>query len=196
MHTRAPSNASGLSLIELLFALMTITTIAAMAVPMVSAALDQLRTAAAARYIAARLIDARIDAVRRSACVAVRFELVGGDYQYAAFRDGNDNGVRTADIRDGVDAQIGAAERVRDQFPGTRFLLQDGIPDIDGNSTSGDGVRIGTSRILTMSPDGTATAGTLYLAGRRAQFAVRVLGPTGRVRVLKFDTGGNRWMPR
>ena len=90
MHTRAPSNASGLSLIELLFALMTITTIAAMAVPMVSAALDELRTAAAARYIAARLIDARIDAVRRSACIAVRFEQIGGDYQYAAFRDGNE----------------------------------------------------------------------------------------------------------
>ena len=33
-----------------------------------------------------------------------------------------------------------------------------------------DGVRIGSARILTMSPSGTATSGTLYLQGRRAQY--------------------------
>jgi hypothetical protein len=59
-----------------------------------------------------------------------------------------------------------------------------------------DGVRIGTSRILTLGPDGTATSGTLYLHGRRAQFAVRILGATGRTRLLRFDPGGRRWVSK
>ncbi len=33
-----------------------------------------------------------------------------------------------------------------------------------------------SSRILTLSPDGTATPGTLYVHGSRSQYAVRVLG--------------------
>ena len=63
-------------------------------------------------------------------------------------------------------------------------------------NTGTDGVRIGTAKILTMSADGTATSGTLYLQGRRAQDAVRVLGATGRTRVLKYDTGRRTWINR
>lgn len=195
-HSDQQGTARGFTLIEVIFTVATIATLSAVAVPLTTSVLDELRTAAAARYIAARLVDARLDAVRRSVCVALRFEATAGDYRYGAFRDGNSNGVRTVDIQDGVDAAIWTAERVADQFPGTRFLLQAGLPDIDGNATAGDGVRIGTSRILTMSPDGTATAGTLYIAGRHAQFAVRVLGPTGRVRVLRYDTGERQWIAR
>ena len=70
-------------------------------------------------------------------------------------------------------------------------------PDADNVSGSGtDGVRIGTARIATMSPDGTATAGTLYLHGRRSQFAVRILGTTGRMRVLQYKPASRTWVER
>jgi len=86
---------------------------------------------------------------------------------------------------------------MKEQCPGIRFGLLPGVPDADGNSTTDpDGVRIGSARILTMSPDGTATAGTLYLHGRRSQFAVRILGATGRVRVLQFHQGTRTWRTR
>jgi hypothetical protein len=50
------------------------------------------------------------------------------------------------------------------------------VADVDGDrSTTTDGVRIGSTRILTLGPDGTATSGTLYVRGRRGQFAVRIL---------------------
>ena len=62
--------------------------------------------------------------------------------------------------------------------------------------TDSDGIRIGSSRILTPGPDGTARSGTLYLHGRRGHFAVRVLGATGHTRVLRFDTGTERWLTR
>ena len=64
------------------------------------------------------------------------------------------------------------------------------VPAANGS----DGVRLGVSRLLSMNADGTSSSGTLYLHGReRTQYAVRVLGVTGRVRVLKFDFVKGRW---
>jgi hypothetical protein len=139
----------------------------------------------------------RMDAARQSTAIALRFQAVGTDYRFAPFADGNGNGVRTADILSGIDRQLGPYEQLFEKFPGVMFSLSDGVPDADGVlSASPDGVRIGTARILTLSPDGTATSGSLYLAGRGGQYAVRVLGATGRARVLFFNPGDNTWHSR
>ena len=97
-----------------------------------TAAIDEMRTAVAARYIAGRIGSARIDAVRRASAVALRFEAVDGDYVYAPYEDGNGNGVRTTEIREGIDRPVGAFERLADKFPGVRFELAPGVPDADG----------------------------------------------------------------
>lgn len=187
----------GFTLVELLFALALGVTLASIAVPLTTSSLDALRSSSAARYVAARVMDIRMEAVRRSAAVALRFQPAGEDYTFAAYVDGNGNGVRTADILAGIDRQIGPVERIGDKFPGVRFALEPGCPDADGASTSStDGLRIGTARILTMTPEGTSSSGTLYLAGKGGQFAVRVLGATGRVRVLQFHPGERRWHTR
>jgi prepilin-type N-terminal cleavage/methylation domain-containing protein len=187
----------GFTLIELLLALALAAVIAGMAVPATSGALDELRTGAAARYLAARITNDRMDAVRRSTSVALRFQAIGSDYAFTPYTDGNGNGVRTSDILRGVDQSIGAPQQLRDNFPGVHFGLLPGLPDADGARGGGtDGVRIGSARILTMSPDGTATSGTLYLQGGHAQYAVRVLGATGRTRVLRYDPGARTWISR
>jgi Tfp pilus assembly protein FimT len=188
---------AGITLVEVLFATALLTTLTAMVVPGAQAALDELRTASAARYLAGRVMAMRMEAVRRSTAVALKFEADGDDYVFAPFADGNGNGVRTADIRAGIDRPLGATERLRDRFPGVRFTLQPDIRDVDNVDAAGaDGVRIGTARILTMSPDGTATSGTLYMRGERAQFAVRILGITGRTRVLQYRSGDRTWTTR
>jgi hypothetical protein len=136
-------------------------------------------------------------AIRRSTRIGVRFQAAaGGEYRFAAYVDGNGNGVRAGDIAAGVDAELAPAQRLRDRFSGVSFGLVPGVPDVDGEDGIADGVRIGISRILTLGPDGTATPGTLYVRGRRAQYAVRVLGATGRIRLLAFDSGRRQWMPR
>ena len=113
------------------------------------------------------------------------------------FVDGNGNGIRSAEITAGVDRPLENPRQLSDDFANVRFGLEIGRPDVDGvRNASADGVRIGSSRILTVSPDGTATSGTLYVLGRRAQYAVRVLGATGRTRVLKYDTGAGAWISR
>jgi prepilin-type N-terminal cleavage/methylation domain-containing protein len=189
--------AGGFTLIELLFAVALATVLAGMALPLTATAIDELRTAAAARYLAGRIALGRMDAIKRSTAVALRFEASDPDYAFAPYADGNGNGVRTADIRRGVDPPVGLPQQLWHTFPGVRFGLMPDLPDVDGGPGGGtDGVRIGAARLLTMSPNGTATSGTLYLQGRRAQYAVRVLGATGRTRVLKYDTGAGTWMSR
>ena len=188
---------NGLTLIELLFVIALMAVLLGMAVPVGGDVIDDLRTAAAARYLAGRITNGRLDAINRSRAVALQFLASTPDYQFAPYVDGNGNGVRTSDIGAGLDPPAGTPRQIGEDFRGVRFGLSAGVPDVDGlRTTNTDGVRIGTPRILTMSPDGTATSGTLYLQGRHAQYAVRVLGATGRTRVLKYETGDRTWISR
>ena len=194
---RPPGDARGFTLVELLFAAAIAATLAAMALPAARDGAEGVQVNTAARYLAARLSGARMQAVARSTSLGLRFDPAALDYSFTTYADGNGNGIRSADIALGVDAPITAGERLGDKFPGVSFGLINGYPDVDEQpGTGADGVRIGRARIETMSPDGTATPGTLYLHGRRSQFAVRVLGPTGRVRVLEDLPGEGRWSPR
>ena len=187
---------AGLTILELLFTVAILTTLLAIGLPAVNDTIDAHRTSSAARYLAGRIQLARLEAVKRSRNVGLRFEAVGGDYAFAAYVDSNGNGIRTADIRSGLDPVLMPNERLAENFPSVQFGLLPGVPDADGvaDNADGDGVRIGSARILTLGPNGTATAGTLYLHGRRLQFAVRVLGVTGRARVLRYDAASRKWI--
>lgn len=195
-----PRFAGGFTLVEALVVLAIAMALLAVGLPVLWTGVDEYRTASAARYLAARFRLARMEAVRRSAAVGLRFERDGATVRYAAFLDGNLNGVRTPDITRGVDLALDAPERIGDQFPGVSFGLHAAVPAIGAaTATSGDRdpLQIGRSRIMTFTPDGTASSGTLYVRGRGAtQFAVRVLGATGRTRVLRFDTGTRAWIER
>ena len=187
----------GFTVVELLFVAAIVATIIGIAVPSMRDAADHLRTSMAAYYVAGQIRGARIDAVKRSAAVALRFQAGTPDYTFTLFADGNRNGIRTPDIAKGVDRPLGQPEQIGHNFPGVTFALHEGIADVDGaKSTGTDGVRIGSARILTLAPDGTATPGTLYLRGRRAQYAVRVFGATGRTRVLSYQRGTRTWITR
>ena len=188
---------SGLTLVELVFVVALMVVLAGVALPLTGDALDDARTGAGARYVAGQIVSNRMDAVNRSRAVALRFEASMADYRVARYIDGNGNGVYATEIARGIDRIDGAPKRIGDDFPNVRFGLAVGLPDADGiRGTGTDGVRIGVAKILTMSPDGTATSGTLYLQGRHAQYAVRVLGATGRTRVLKYDAGRRAWISR
>lgn len=192
------SHDNGFTLLELLFTTALIATVVSIALPMTTEALDSHRTASAARYLAGRIQRARMEAVKRSTSVGIRFEASGGDYTFAAYADGNANGVRTLDIRTGVDPMLMDPERLAYNFRHVTFGLMPGVPQADGtpDRANGDGVRIGSPRILTLGANGTATAGTLYLHGQRRQFAVRVFGVTGRTRVLEYNATSRTWVSR
>jgi type II secretory pathway pseudopilin PulG len=184
------------TILELLFALAIAGTLTTIAVPQGLRALDDFRTRAAARYLAQRLADARLSAVKRSLAQGLRFEPGSPDYRITAVADGNANGLRTAEIQAGIDRTLPVPEVIGSLFEGVAFGILDNVPDADGQAANGTaGVRVGSARLLAMNPDGTSSSGTLYLRGRdRAQYAVRVLGVTGRVRMLRFDHVRRRWI--
>ena len=195
MVRRLRGHSPGFSILELMFTVAIAGTLAAIAVPQSLRTLDDFRTRSAARYLAQRLGDARLSAIKRSAAVGLRFEPSLPDYRISTVVDGNRNGIRTADIQVGIDRTLTEPEMLAANFAGVMFGIVEGVPDADGSPAgSTDGVRVGLSRLLSMNANGTSSSGTVYVRGRdRSQYAVRVLGATGRVRVLKYDYVRRRW---
>ena len=183
-------------MLELLFAVAITGTLAAIAVPQSLRALDDFRTRSAAQYIARRLQTMRFQAIRRSEAHGLHFESAGDDYRICHVSDGNGNGLRTLELQEGIDRTLSEAESLDRHFAGVHIGILECTPDADGNPYGGaDGVRLGVSKIAAMNGDGTASSGTVYLHGAgRTQYAVRILGSTGRIRLLKFDVVRRRWV--
>ncbi len=184
-----------MSLIEVTFVAGVIATTSAIAIPQLATSLDDIRARSAVRYLAGRLQKVRAEAVGRSANVAVRFTAAGGTYVFAVYADGNGNGVRNADIEAGIDPRLTPDQRLSDHFRGVAFGAWPELPAADPASTPPgmDPIRVGASDLLAFTPLGTATPGTLYLGNARHQYAVRVLGETGRTRILAFNPRTRTW---
>ena len=177
--------AGGYTLIELMFVTATVAVLAAAAIPQLTAGVERTRAAAAARYLAGRLAFARAQAVARAANVALLLSADGATFTSAMYVDGNGNGVRTRDIAAGIDPLIGDSVRIADVFPHVLLFLSDPV----------DTSAPGTSALMSFTPLGTSSSRTLYLhGGDGSQYAVRVLGATGRTRVLRYVSGTRAWI--
>ena len=186
----------GYSLLELTIAMAIACVMCAVALPEYQTAIDDVRASGAARHLSGRFQRARMEAVMRSATVAVQFTQTGGGYSYAVYVDGNRNGVLTKDIQKGIDLLIGAVERLPEQFTGVEFGAIPGLPPVDAGGTPPgiDPIRLGAGSLASFTAVGTSSSGTVYIRGARdAQYAVRMFGETGKTRVLKFDPGTRLW---
>ena len=151
--------------------------IAAATVPPVAAALERSRTLAAARFLQSRMMLARSQAVSRGTMVALRLTGAPGDTTLSTILDGNRNGVLQADIVSGIDVPVGTPAALTVLFRGVTFS-----PITAGGT------------VLSFSPVGTSSSGTITVEGRDgARFAVRLLGATGRARVLRYDWVAGSW---
>lgn len=186
----------GYSLLEVLMAMTIMVIVGGAALPLAHASVDRTRAAGAARYVAGRMAMARFEAVRRSAHVALRFVQQPDGYWMQMFVDGNRNGVLTSDIAKGVDIPITAREQLAQHFSGVQFGIHPGVTGITpGPFNTADPIQIGSSTLLSFSPNGSSASGTVFLHGLRGnQFAVRILGATGRTRVLEFNFGAGAWL--
>ena len=179
--------ASGYTLLELLFASALIAIVSAIAVPQSLAGVDRARAASAARYLASRMAVARSQAVMRSTHVALRFEGEPPGITFRTFADGNRNGVLTDDIDAGIDAPLDAAVLLGDLYSGVAIAV--------AGEAGSDPVRLSSSNLLSFTPLGTATSGSVFVRGRDgSQFAIRVLGATGRTRVQRFVVHNRTWI--
>ena len=190
----------GATLAEALIATGIIVVAVGISVPLVTTGRHEQRVMNAARHVGGRIVLARAVAARRGATVGIRFTGTGHRVAFRSYVDGNGNGVRAADIESGVDTPVETETRLGDRFDGVRFELSPAAPVIGDSTPAGAGadpVNLGGSDILSLTPLGTATSGTLYLRSREGhQAAVRVLGATARVQVFQFDFQAGRWNPR
>jgi type II secretory pathway pseudopilin PulG len=195
--TRAEGADHGTSLVEIVVVLSLATLLAALALPAATMAVDEGRARQAAAFAAARLRESQQAAITGSASTGLVFERTAGRWTFRRCVDGNANGLRRADLRSGRDTCAPDVVDLAELFPGVSVAIDSAIRGPDGDPPSSDPVRFGTSDMASFSPSGGCTAGSLFIRSTRgAQYAVRVAGMTGRLRVLRYDAAARLWRER
>jgi type II secretory pathway pseudopilin PulG len=162
--------------------------VCAIAVPELLGSVSRARGLAAARFLAIKAAHARTQAVARSNTVALVFVEQPAGITFRTYVDGNRNGVRAADISRQIDRPIDERVRLFEQFPGVAIAVSARAP-------FDDPLVLGPSNMLSFSAAGTSSSGSVYVSGRDGtQWAVRVLGATGRTRVLRYDAAIDDWV--
>lgn len=192
-------SARGAALIDVLFTCGFITTLAAVAIPSLQASRERDAAVMAAQHLASRFSFLRMEAIRRNAVVAMRFDPEDPG-RTALYADGDGDGVSQGDVDSGTDPAISAESHIGDQFPAVRAAIPRALPAPDGHHTlaaDSDPIRIGSTNFVSFSPLGTSTSGTIYVTSRAGtQACVRLFGATGRMRILEFDRGRGVWRHR
>ena len=206
MNDRRPTSrvsrfgaARGVALIDIIISTALCVVMAAIAVPVIGGTLDRERTIIGAQYLAAQLHRARLESLRRAHAVAVRMEITNDRTVLRLYEDRNGNGVLQRDIDRGIDLPLTPPGWLDDQARDISLRINQEITDVSGAATllpGDDPLRIGNTALVTFSPHGSASSGTIYVAAQQGpQMAIRVFGATGRVRVLMFDARTRLWHP-
>jgi Tfp pilus assembly protein FimT len=177
----------GHSFAEMAMVMALLGIIAGIGIPKCWESVQEYRLRGASLYMRGLLRQVRAQAAARNVYMGVVFDEEEGQPALSIHVDGNHNGIRRAEVRSGIDKKIRGPWRLSDVFPGVRY----GSPPV-GAAPPFPELRIGRSKIVSFSPIGTSTSGTLFLSnGRGSVHAVIVLGATGRVRTARFR--GGRW---
>lgn len=189
----------GIALVDVLAAMGISLVMAGVAVPVIGGTLEREHTVIGAQYLSAHVQRARLESLKRAAAVAVRLEVLDGRTSVQLFFDGNGNGVLQKDIDRHIDPALTTTEWLDDHARGVSLRINQPIAGVGGGpdlAAGDDPLRIGNSSLVSFSPLGSATSGTLYVAARQGpQMAIRIYGATGRVRVLMFDARARQWHP-
>lgn len=190
----------GMTLVEVMVGVGVAILLVGMAIPLLQTGEEQTQVMAATQYLVGRATQARSRAVMSGAAVGLRFRSEPDGYAIRSYLDGDGDGVSTADISSGVDSPLEPTWYLRDVYPAAILSLDATVPPVGGSLSESRStpVRFGPSGILTFTPLGTASSGTIYVKGVRTQdqYAVRVLGVTGRIRILRFDHVSREWIAR
>jgi Tfp pilus assembly protein FimT len=160
------------------------------------------RCAAAARLMVGTFRKLRSESVAFRRYRGVYFYRLNGDWVWSVVEDSNGNGLRTSEIRSGVDAVLEGPFRLQDRvatvYPGFPFDAVRQIPPNSGwLSDLDDPVKFGRSDIVSFSPLGRSSSGTLYLTdGNERLYAVVLYGPSTRIRVWRYRRSDRRWVMR
>ena len=199
-RSRGPglSQSAGVSTLELVIGIALASVLAAATASGAFQLQAALSVRSAATELAATFFRARAYALTHGVTVGIKFRRDGGRYEWALYRDGNGNGVRTAEIASGVDRSLGLALvwPRNDVRPG--ILTGSAVPDPGSPGSQldrpDDPIRFGSSDICSFTPVGESTPGSVYLwDGRDRMAVVRIFGRSAKVRTLYYFRGEKRW---
>jgi len=190
----------GYTLVELLAVLAVVAIAVAVALPAAATLREAGRAAAGARTMATVLSAQRWKGIAGHRTRGLQFRRTGAGWSWREVADGNGNGLRSAEIASGVDAVLGPDARLEQQVefvtlgfpPGGPF--PEAPPGRQMLAAGDDPVRFGRSSLISFSPVGSASSGTLYVTdGRAGLYAVVLFGPTARLRVWRWRPEERRW---
>ena len=191
---------NGITLIELIVVLVLIGIIALCAVPAFANYRRQASVIAAANEMRSLLRSVRSRAIARGCNAGVKFVKSGNNWTYSLYDDGNGNGIANADITKKIDRRYFGPAVVMPSFRTASIsLLPKTIRDPDGAKLqpADNALQFGVSTICSFSELGSGTPGTVYISdGIDHLYAVRVYGPSGKERMLRYDAGRQKWEER
>ena len=184
--------AKGFAFLELLVVLALVAILILAAVPDLRGMEKRRDFENFARETFELLEKCRWKAVNERAYSGAWFQQSNGTYFVSLYLDGNENGIRQTDIEEGKDTRFYGPHRWErssgDLRPGILESTRQ-IPPRSGFLQPDDPFRFGRSDIISFSPKGDSSSGTVYLACRSQQqmFAIVLYGPTARMSLWKFS---------
>lgn len=189
---------TGLALADLMAVLATTLILAGASVPASLGYLDRQRVAAAARYIAGAVAEARSAALSSGEATGLSVDpVLGTAPSLQLIEDGDGDGVTAEDRRSGVDRTSRIWAGLADYRGVGLCISRSGPSPEPGEQLIGGAppVRLGTDAMLRFGSSGLGSSGSVYLCTKSgAQAAIRIFGPTGRVRVFVQEANGS-WQP-
>ena len=160
---------------------------------------NQLRAATRRMFLLVRWMQS--EAVRTRKKVGIVFNRAAdGTYRFELYTDGDGDGIRTRDVTSGKDPKFAGPFFLSREYPGVRLgiLERDRIPKVPpaGGVLRNrlDPVQFGSSDIISISPRGHSSTGTLYITDQSLRMmALVVYGPTVRIRIWTYRDGSGRW---
>jgi hypothetical protein len=189
----------GITLWETTVVLVLVTLVVLAALPRALEARRSMITASAAREMGTVFRGLRYRAVSEGRHYGVLFERTVEGWRWAVYRDGDGDGMRTDDILRGRDERVEGPWLVRGRWSGTELGVPLAAPAVGPPPSlddlgDGDPVRFGRSDLVSFSPRGTSSSGTLYLRSGKRSWAVVLYGRSVRVRF--WERRGKEWVAR
>lgn len=191
----------GFTLLELVVTVAVLALAATLAAPPLLRASSGLVTRLAAEEVAVTLEHARAFAIRHSMKVGLKFHVAAdGAVSWALYRDGDGDGVRTADIDAGVDPRLTPVRSLVHFGRTARLGFPRGEAPRDPSDPRrkldrlDDPIRFNRSDIASFSPLDGATPGSVYVTdGVHHLWVVRLNNRTARVHLLRWNGAERRW---
>jgi hypothetical protein len=147
-----------------------------------------------AREVTLMMERSRWKALNERRYSGIVFSFRNGSYQASLHADGNNNGIRTAEVNSGIDPLIEPPLRLtRSSDDIHAGILNSTIPQIPPRIGAipqpNDPIKFGRSDIVSFSPMGDSSSGTLYLAcvSQKQMYGIVVYGATARMTVWRFS---------